>query len=135
MRASRRSRASDERGNPELEGSLLGRGDTEILFLSGLEVCFAEDVAPQKVYSDRLDLDSLLSEVRLSALLMMLSLDSPDSIALRAAIILFDHLRLALLAACLPLPLSPRETPTRAFSGYRAVLEIVGYPGDIIGVL
>ena len=47
---------------------------------------------------------------------------SPDSLALRAAIGLIDHLGLALLVGCLPLPLSLRRTTARAFSGYRTVL-------------
>ena len=33
------SRATDERGNPELEGDLLGKGDTGILFSVVLEIC------------------------------------------------------------------------------------------------
>ena len=47
---------------------------------------------------------------------------SPDSLALPAAIDLFDPLGLALLRGCLPLPLSLSEPSTRLFSGYRAVL-------------
>ena len=35
------SRATDERGDPELEGYLLGREDTEFLFSSVLDICFA----------------------------------------------------------------------------------------------
>ena len=35
------SRAADERGDPELEGYLLGRGDKEVLCSSVLEICFA----------------------------------------------------------------------------------------------
>ena len=34
------SRATDERGDPELEGYLLGRGETEVLFSSVLEIRF-----------------------------------------------------------------------------------------------
>ena len=34
------SRATEERGDPELEGYLLGRGDTEVLFDSVLDICF-----------------------------------------------------------------------------------------------
>ena len=34
------SRATDERGVPELEGYLLGRGDTEVPFASVQEICF-----------------------------------------------------------------------------------------------
>jgi len=52
----------------------------------------------------------------------MLPLYSPDSFGLRAAIGLFDPLGLALLGGCLPLPLSLRESTTRAFPGYRAAL-------------
>ena len=35
------SRATDERGDPELKGRLLGRGDTEVQFSSVLEICSA----------------------------------------------------------------------------------------------
>ena len=47
---------------------------------------------------------------------------SPDSLALRAAIGMFDPLGLALLGCCLPLPQPLRASTTPAFSGYRAVL-------------
>ena len=43
------SRATDERGAPELEGSSLGRGDTEVLFFSVLEICVAV-VAQRRVF-------------------------------------------------------------------------------------
>ena len=68
----------------------------------------------------------------------MLSLCSTDSLALRAAIGLLDPLGLALLGGRLPLSLSLRESTTRAFSGWRAVLGtyslIVRYPGYLFGV-
>ena len=47
---------------------------------------------------------------------------SPGSLALGATIGLIDHLGLALLVGCLPLPLSLRRTTARAFSGYCTVL-------------
>ena len=57
-------RAPNERGGPELEGSLLGRGDTEVLFSLVLEVCFAV-VAPRRAYCDRPGLSFFfLTEVR-----------------------------------------------------------------------
>ena len=34
------SRATDERGNPELEGYSMGRGDSEVRLYSALEICF-----------------------------------------------------------------------------------------------
>ena len=37
----RESRATDDRGDVEHEGYLLGRGDTEVLFSSVLEICSA----------------------------------------------------------------------------------------------
>ena len=46
---------------------------------------------------------------------------SPDCHALRATIALIDHLGLASLVGCLPLPLFHRRTTARAFSGYRTV--------------
>ena len=49
------SRAPDERGDPELEGSSLARGDTEFLFSLVLEICFVV-VAPRRDSCVRLDL-------------------------------------------------------------------------------
>ena len=113
------SHATDERGDAELEGSLFGRGDTEFLFCSVLEIRSAV-AAPHRAYCDRLDLSYFLSEVR--SALLTLPLHSPDSLALRAANGLFDPLGFASLGGCLPLTVSLRESTTRAFSGYRAVL-------------
>ena len=114
------SRATDELGDPELEGSLPGRGDSEVLFSSSfLEIRFAA-VARRRVCCDRLDLSFFSLRGSVSALLMLPL--SPDSLALRAAIGLIDPLGLALLGSCFPLPLSLRGTTTRAFSGYLAVL-------------
>ena len=50
------SRAADERSDPKLEGSLLGRGDTEALLSSVLEICFAVVIAPRRAYCHRLEL-------------------------------------------------------------------------------
>ena len=113
------SRATDKLGDPELERSLPGRGDTEVLFSSLLENYFPA-VAPRRAFCDRLEF-SLFSLPRfdLSAVLMLPL--SPDPFALRAAIGLIDPLGLALLGGCLPLPLSLRGTTTRPFSGYSAV--------------
>ena len=49
-------RATDNRGNPELEGNLLGRGDTDVLFSSVLVVIWSVVVAPRRVPCDRLRL-------------------------------------------------------------------------------
>ena len=58
-------RATDNRGNPELEGNLLGRrGDTDVLFSSVLVVICSVVVAPRRVPCDRLRLIFFLSEVR-----------------------------------------------------------------------
>ena len=59
------SRATDERGDPELVGYLLGKGDADVLFSVGLEMCLG-GVAPQiAYYGDRLPLTSFCpSEVR-----------------------------------------------------------------------
>ena len=113
------SRATDELGEPELEGSLPGRGDLEVLLSSVLEICFV-DIGPRRAYCDRLDLTFFSPRLDLSALLMLPLF--PDCLALRAAIGLIGLLGLALLGGCLPLPLSLRGTTTGAFSGYRAVL-------------
>ena len=56
--------ATDELGDPELETVSPGRGVTEVLFSSFLELYFAA-VAPRRAYCDRLDLSYyLLPEVR-----------------------------------------------------------------------
>ena len=114
------TRATDELGDPELEGSLPGRGDSEVLFSSSfLEIRFAA-VARRRACCDRLDLSFFSLRGSVSALLMLPL--SPDSLALRAAIGLIDPLGLALLRGYLPLPLALRRTTTRACSGCRAVL-------------
>ena len=113
------SHANDERGDPELEGYLLGSGDTELLFSSVLEIRFVV-AAPRIPPCDRLGLSFISPGFDLSALLMLRL--STDCLALRAAIGLFEPLGLALLGVCHPLHLSRRRTATRAFSGYRAVL-------------
>ena len=69
----------------------------------------------------------------LSALLMLPL--SPDSLASRAAIGLFDSLGVALPGGFLPLPLSFRGSTTRAFSGLSRLswYQIVAYyPGDLV---
>ena len=118
LRASRSLVPPTSAGDPELDRSLLGRGDTEVVFSPVLDICFAV-VAPRKAHVDRLDLSIFFPRLDLSALLMLPL--SPDSLAVWAAIGLFDPLGLALLGGCLPLSLSLRWSTTRASSGYRAV--------------
>ena len=59
---------------------------------------------------------------------------SPNSLALRAAVGLFDTLGLAVLGVCLPLPHFLRGSTSRAFSGYRALCwhQIVRYHADMV---
>ena len=119
------SRATDERGDPELEGYLLEKGDTGVVFSVVLEICLGV-VAPRRASCDRLHLTVLIvafysPRFDLSVLLMLPL--STDCLALRAAAIgLFEPLGPAFLGGCLPLPLSLRRTTARAFSGYRTVL-------------
>ena len=48
-------RATDERADPELEGFLLVKGDTAVLFSVLLEICLGV-VAPRRASNDRLHL-------------------------------------------------------------------------------
>ena len=114
------SRATDERGDPELEGYLLRGEETRTFYCLpsgkfGLLLLLCEDLLVTgsilPFFSPRLDLSALL----------MLPL-SIDCLALRAAIGLFEPFGLALLGGRLPLPLFLRRTTTRTFSVYRAVL-------------
>lgn len=117
------SRATNDRGDPELQGSFLGVGDTEFLFSPVLEIGFAVRLLLYDEFHIIVtDWTSSFSSPRfdLSALLMLPL--APDSLSLRAVGVLFDPLDLASLDACLPLPLPVRRSTTRAFSGYRGVL-------------
>ena len=129
------SRATDEPGDPELEGYLLEKGDADVLFSVVLEICLGV-VAPRRASRDRLHLTVVVAfyspRFDLSVLLMLPL--STDCLALRAAAIgLFEPLGPAFLGGSLPLPLSLRRTTTRAFSAYRAVLgtrSLHIHPGD-----
>ena len=119
--------ATDERGDPELEGSLLGREDTEVLFFSVVDICFA-DVAPRRAHCDRLNLSLFLSEV-LSALLMLPL--SPDSLT-RHRPVRPPRSRLARWLPSLA-PLSSPVDYTRPLRVSRGSwYQIVGYPGDLV---
>ena len=54
------SRATDERGDHELEGSLLGKGDTDVLFFVALEICLGV-VVPRSASCGRLHLTVVVS--------------------------------------------------------------------------
>ena len=58
---------------------------------------------------------------------------STDCLALRATIVLFEPLGLALLGGCLPLPLSSWVDYTRLLGVSRCSwYQFVGYPGDLV---
>ena len=113
------SRATDERDDPELEGYLLGKGHTELLFSSVLDIWFVV-VAPRRASCDRLDLTFFLLKVR--------SLGLADATAFyRLPCYVGRHRPVRTPRFCLPrwrlpLPLSLRRPTERAFSGHRAVL-------------
>ena len=113
------SRATDECREPELEGFFLGRGDTEVLVYLVLWICLAFSTPRRAYYWNRLDLSFFSPMFDISALLMLPL--SPDSLALRAVIGLFNPLGFALPSGCLPMPLSLCGSTALAFSGYRAV--------------
>ena len=56
------SRGTDERGDPEREGYLLGKGDTDALFSVVLEICLGV-VAPRRTSCDRLHLTVVVAFV------------------------------------------------------------------------
>ena len=129
------SRATDELGDPELEGSLPGRGDTEVIFSSFLEIFVSLLLLREDLIVTDSILAYFLSEIRSLGLADATAFSRLPCFAGRHRP---DRPPRSCLTRWLPslAPLCSRNDYTRLLEvSRRSRYQIVAYPGDLLSVL